>query len=118
MMRPYEAMFIVRPQLEDEQVDATVKKVEESITRLGGELARSEKKGKKRLAYEVKDQRDGHYVLLNFNLDSTKLPEIERQFRLNEDVIRHLVLRQEEVGPVLPKPSAAPPVVAATPVEA
>ena len=113
MLRPYEAMFVIRPQLEDEQVDAVVKKIETHITGAGGEIVRAEKKGKKRLAYEVKDQRDGHYVLLNFNLDSARLTELERMFRLAEEVVRHIVLRQEEVGPILPKPAALPPVPAA-----
>ncbi|MBU6427580.1 MAG: 30S ribosomal protein S6, partial [Cyanobacteria bacterium REEB65] len=109
--------FIVRPQLEDEQVDAVLKKTEDYVTRNGGEVVRSEKKGKKRLAYECKDQRDGHYLLLNFTLDPTGITELERFFRLTDEIVRHLVLRQDEAGPVLPKPSAAP-VVAAAPVEA
>lgn len=117
MLRPYETMYILRPQLEEEQVDAAMKKLEEFITKSGGTIVRHEKKGKKRLAYEVKDQREGTYVLLNFELDPAQVKELKRYFALSDDTIRHLVLTQEEAGPVQPKPAAAPATVAA-PAEA
>ncbi len=115
MLRPYETMYILRPQLEEEQVDAAMKKLEDFLTKHGGTIVRHEKKGKKRLAYEVKDQRDGTYVLLNYTLEPSQITELKRYFALSDDTIRHLVLTQEEAGPVQPKPiapPAAPPVAA------
>lgn len=119
MPRPYETMYILRPQLEEEQVDAAMKKLEEFITKSGGTIVRHEKKGKKRLAYEVKDQRDGTYVLVNYELEPAQVNELKRYFALSDDTIRYLVLTQEEAGPVQPKPVAAPaPAAAAAPAEA
>ncbi|MBO9541168.1 30S ribosomal protein S6 [bacterium] len=95
MQRAYETMYILRPQLEEEAVDAVIAKVTDHITKNGGSVEKTEKRGRKRLAYEVKDHRDGFYVLSNFNADTTSLVELERMFKLNEDVIRHIVVRAE-----------------------
>lgn len=108
MLRPYETMYILRPQLEDEQVDAAMKKLEDFLTKSGGTIVRHEKKGKKRLAYEVKDQRDGTYVLINYTLEPAQIKELKRYFTLSDDTLRFLVLSQEEAGPVQPKPIAPP----------
>ena len=117
MQRAYEAMYILRPQLEEEQVDATVKKLEDFLTKSGGTIVRHEKKGKKKLAYEVKDQRDGHYALINFTLEPNQINELKRYFALSDETLRYLILRQEEAGPVQPKPSLQQP-PAAVPAEA
>ncbi|MBM3269670.1 MAG: 30S ribosomal protein S6 [Candidatus Sericytochromatia bacterium] len=115
MQRDYESMYILRPNLEDEQVDAAVKKLEDFITKNGGSIVRHEKKGKKRLAYEVKDQKDGHYSLINFTLEPSQINELKRFFSLSEETVRYLILRQDEAGPVQPKPAVQP---AQPPVEA
>ena len=94
-MRTYETMYILRPQLEDEAVDVVVAKFNEHITKGGGTVEKTEKRGRKRLAYEVNDLRDGYYVLTNFTADPASISELERAFKLNEDVIRHIVVRQE-----------------------
>lgn len=88
-------MYILRPQLEDEAIDAVVTKFSDHITKNGGSVEKAEKRGRKRLAYEVKDLRDGHYVLMNFKADPASITELERAFKLNEDVIRHIVVREE-----------------------
>lgn len=95
MQRAYETMYILRPQLEEEAVDAVVAKLNDHITKNGGSVEKTEKRGRKRLAYEVKDHRDGFYVLTNFTADPTSITELERAFKLNEDVIRHIVVRPE-----------------------
>jgi len=95
MQRSYETMYILRPQLEEEAVDAVVAKIGEHITKGGGEIEKTEKRGRKRLAYEVKDHRDGFYVLTNFKADPSSITELERLFKLNDDVIRHIVLKLE-----------------------
>lgn len=93
MLRAYETMYILRPQLEEEAVDASVTKFSEQIGKLGGTVEKAEKRGRKRLAYEVKDLRDGHYVLINFQGAPDSIVELERTFKLDEDVIRHIVVR-------------------------
>jgi len=93
--RAYETMYILRPQLEEEAVDTLIASVGEQIAKFGGQVEKTEKRGRKRLAYEVNDFRDGIYVLSNFSADGKAIAELERFFRLNEDVIRHLVVRSE-----------------------
>ncbi|HEY9765308.1 MAG TPA: 30S ribosomal protein S6 [Chroococcales cyanobacterium] len=95
MLRNYETMYIIRPQLEEEAIDAVVKKFDDHIVKNGGVVEKIEKKGKKRLAYEVKDHRDGFYVLMNFQLDPGQITELDRAFKLSDEVIRHIVVRNE-----------------------
>ncbi|HBN09499.1 MAG TPA: 30S ribosomal protein S6 [Cyanobacteria bacterium UBA8530] len=94
-MRNYETMYIIKPQLEEEAIDAVVKKFDDHIVKNGGVVEKIEKKGKKRLAYEVKDHRDGFYVLMNFQLDPGQITELDRAFKLSDEVIRHIVVRNE-----------------------
>ncbi len=98
MLRAYETMYILRPTIEEEAVDAVVTKFADHITTNGGKVEKTEKRGRKRLAYEVKDFRDGYYVLMNFEAAPESLTELERAFKLNEDVIRHIVVRQPDAN--------------------
>jgi small subunit ribosomal protein S6 len=88
-------MYIVKPTLDEDSIDVVVKKVEDQIGALGT-LDKTEKRGRKRLAYEVKDFKDGFYVLTNFQADPAQIKELDRLFKLNDDVIRHLIVRLEE----------------------
>ncbi|MEB3283859.1 MAG: 30S ribosomal protein S6 [Candidatus Sericytochromatia bacterium] len=94
MVRNYETMYIIKPTLDEDSIDVVVKRVDDQIGSLGT-LEKTEKRGRKRLAYEVKDFKDGFYVLSNFQADPAQIKELERLFSLNDDVIRHLVVRQE-----------------------
>ena len=96
MLRSYETMYIIKPTLDEDAIDAVAKKVDDQIAGIGGSVEKTEKRGRKRLAYEVKDFKDGFYVLTNFKSDPAQIRELERLFRLNDDVIRHLVIRQDE----------------------
>ncbi len=94
MLRAYETMYILRPTIEEDAVDTVVTKFSDHIAQNGGKVEKIEKRGRKRLAYEVKDFRDGYYVLMNFEAAPGSLTELERAFKLNDDVIRHIVVRQ------------------------
>ena len=102
MARAYEVMYIVRPLLEEEQVAALVTRVEETIAKLGGAETRSDKLGRKRLAYEIKHQREGsrdtykegYYVLTEFKSEPTAVKEIDRAFKLDDDVVRHMITQR------------------------
>lgn len=96
MQRSYETMYILRPQLDEEAVDTVVAKISDHITANGGAIEKAEKRGRKRLAYEVKDHRDGFYVLANFKADPSSIKELERTFKLTDDIIRHIVVRLED----------------------
>ncbi|MEB3300078.1 MAG: 30S ribosomal protein S6 [Candidatus Sericytochromatia bacterium] len=108
MSKAYESMYILRPQLEDEQVDAVMKQIEDLIAKFGGSLVRHEKKGKRRLAYEVNDQREGTYCLVNFEAGQALLDELRRLYAISDDVLRSMILTQEEAGPLQAKAAPAP----------
>src|ERR671923_1298677 len=91
----YETIFIIHPELNEEDVEEHIKRVENLVTRLGGEVLKTERWGKKRLAYEVDKHRYGFYVLLRLRGDAAILPELERHYRLTEGVIKSLVIRLE-----------------------
>lgn len=92
-MRKYEVMYIIRPDVEQEVVDATVEKFNAIITTGGGEITKHEVIGKKRLAYEINKIRDGIYVLTNFTADSEVVKELDRVIKITDEVIRHLIVR-------------------------
>jgi small subunit ribosomal protein S6 len=96
-------MYIVRPELEDDAVRVAVKSVRSLIETHGGEVVKTTLWGKRRLAYEVKRLREGHYVLVVFHLDGAKVAEIERSLRIHDTVFRHLIVVHE--GP-MPDPEA------------
>ncbi|HSW11142.1 MAG TPA: 30S ribosomal protein S6 [Bacillota bacterium] len=94
-MRTYEAAFILRPALEEEALATTVGKVIDLIASGGGSIEHRDDWGKRRLAYEIGEERDGYYTILRFKADSPTLKGLERGFRLNEDVLRYLIVRWE-----------------------
>ena len=96
MLRNYETMYILKPTLDEDAIDTVTKKVDDQIAGVGGSVDKTEKRGRKRLAYEVKDFKDGYYVLTEFKADPAQIRELERLFKLNDDMIRHLIVRQEE----------------------
>jgi len=90
--RTYETVFIVRPNLDEEAVDKTVAVVEEYIKAQGGTVESTEKKGRKRLAYEVDKMRDGYYVVIVFKAKAESITPLKRMMTLSEDIIRNLVV--------------------------
>lgn len=90
-MRKYELMYIIRPDIEQEAVQAAVDKFQGVISNDGGEITKHDVMGKRRLAYEIKKFRDGIYVLVNFTAQPAVVAELERQLKISDEVIRHLV---------------------------
>ncbi len=93
-MRQYEMMYIIKPDLEEEALKAVVAKVEDLLTKNGAEITKADVMGKKKLAYEIKDYREGVYVLLFFQVDGAAIAEIERVLRITEEVIKYLLVLQ------------------------
>jgi small subunit ribosomal protein S6 len=91
MVRDYELMYIVRPDLDEEGLAAAMQSVHALVEGQGGEVVRTTAWGKRRLAYEIERMRDGHYVLLHIRLDSARVKEIERLLHIHDTVFRHLV---------------------------
>lgn len=95
-MRTYESLYILRPDLQEEEVEALAKEVESQITGDGGTIVRSEIWGKRRLAYEVQKCSEGYYILVRFTATPTFVARLENYFRLTDAVIRYLMLNFDE----------------------
>jgi small subunit ribosomal protein S6 len=106
-LREYEVLYIVRADLDDEKVQDVVKRVNTLIERAGGAAERTNLWGKRKLAYEVKHQKEGSYVLQDFRIPPERVPELESALKIAEEVLRHLIVRKPE-KPV-PTPVAPPP---------
>ncbi|MFS0673774.1 30S ribosomal protein S6 [Ornithinibacillus sp. 179-J 7C1 HS] len=95
-MRKYEIMYIIRPDMEEEAQKALIERFNGILTDNGAEIEKVEEKGKKRLAYEINDFRDGYYVLINFSGDEKSVNEFDRLAKFSEDIIRHIAVRIDE----------------------
>ncbi|WMT41013.1 30S ribosomal protein S6 [Paenibacillus sp. D2_2] len=91
-MRKYEVMYILRPELEQEAVQALVEKFQ-GIIQNGGEITKHDVMGKRRLAYEINKIRDGIYVLVNFTATPDVVAELERILKISDEVIRYLITK-------------------------
>ena len=99
-MREYEVLYIVRADLDDEKVQDAVKRVNTLIERSGGYVERTNLWGKRKLAYEVKHQKEGSYVLQDFQFEPNRVPELEAALKITEEVLRHLIVRKPEKAAV------------------
>ena len=95
-MRLYETIFIASPVLTDEQADELVKHYEGVIAEQGGELLKTDKWGRKKLAYEVQKFSEGYYTLFEMNAGPDLIAELERRFRNHDSVIKYLSVRMDE----------------------
>ena len=95
MVRDYELMYIVRPDVDDDALRAAVDSVRTLVEGQGGEVRKTTMWGKRRLAYEVSHLRDGHYVIVEMRLDGSKVAAVERALRIHDAVFRHLLVVQE-----------------------
>lgn len=96
MLRDYEILFIVRPDLDEDALGEAVKTVDSLIANLGGKSKKSDVWGRRKLAFEVKHLREGQYVLTDFEIDPERVPELESTLAISESVFRHLVVRKPE----------------------
>ncbi len=96
MQRTYEVMFIVRPDMADEEVDKLVSALQASVEGAGGTVTAVERMGRRRLAYTVRKFQDGIYVLLTVEGPGTSVHELERRMRVTEPVIKFLTVRVDE----------------------
>jgi small subunit ribosomal protein S6 len=95
-MRSYETTFILAPTLEAEGVQREIDSVKKVITEQGGEITAEKEWGRRRLAYPIQDHSEGVYHVLRFTLKGREgLAVLARHFRLNDNVLRHLVIRDE-----------------------
>ncbi len=106
-MRPYEILVIVDPRPTDEEVGALLTQLGEQIKGLGADIGKVENWGKRRLAYDIRKQREGTYAVLEVSAEPAMIKEFERHLRLNENVLRFLSTRvpiRKKARPSAPKP--------------
>jgi small subunit ribosomal protein S6 len=96
MNRTYEIMFIVRPDVDEAEMDKLIETFSGYITTGGGTITSTEKMGRRRLAYTVKKFNDGFYVLLIVEAPASLISEIERRLRVSEQVIKFITVRMDE----------------------
>ena len=97
----YETMYILRPDIPEEEVESHLTKYSDLLTEAGGEVLDNQMRGKRRLAYPIAKHKEGIYVQLSHNGDGQQVEALEKIMRLSEDVIRYLTVKQD--GP-LPTP--------------
>ncbi len=95
-MNKYEIMFIVRADITEDEVKNTVKSFEDVLTNEGAKILNSKDLGQKKLAYEIKKQLRGYYHVLNVECDSKAVKEFDRKALIDEKVIRHLIIKEDE----------------------
>lgn len=96
-MKKYELLATIKPNLDNDEADKVIAKIEESVSSLGGSVINTDKMGRKKLAYDVKGFRDGFMAVLKINLDADKVAEFKRQLKLNENIIRTMFIEQQAV---------------------
>ena len=95
-MSKYELAVVVSARIEDEERVATVDKCKALIERFGGTITNVDEWGKKKLAYEVQKMKEAFYYFIQFDADSTVPAEIESRIRIMDNVVRYLVVKQDE----------------------
>ncbi|MGH7373376.1 MAG: 30S ribosomal protein S6 [Candidatus Rokuibacteriota bacterium] len=90
---PYEILLIFDPRPTDEDIAALLTKLQETLKSLGGEVTKAESWGKRRLAYDIRKQREGTYAVIECKAEPAVVKEYERQLTLNEQVLRHFTTR-------------------------
>ncbi|MGH8001342.1 MAG: 30S ribosomal protein S6 [Brasilonema sp.] len=91
----YETMYILRPDLTEEQTEQAIAKYENLLREQGADNIQIQNRGKRRLAYEIHRQRDGIYIQMNYTGAGNIIAILERSMRLSEEVIRYLTMKQE-----------------------
>lgn len=94
-MRKYESLFVLRPNLEEEKRNELISKFT-SIIESAGEVVKVDEWGNRKLAYEIEKLREGYYVLVDFKASPELPKELERNFKISDDVIRYVVVNREE----------------------
>lgn len=95
-MKAYELLFFVAPTISDEDRVAVMKRIETTIAEGAGKVDNVDKWGKRKLAYEINGLTDGDYTLVNFHADPQNVAELDRVLRINDAVVRHMIVKRED----------------------
>ncbi|RSL28693.1 30S ribosomal protein S6 [Salibacterium salarium] len=95
-MRKYEVLYIIAPSVDEDGVKQTVERYNNVLTNSGAEIEKVDEKGKRRLAYEIDDLKDGYYVVVYIKAGPDATNEFERLVKMDDNIIRHLVVRDDD----------------------
>lgn len=95
-MKAYELLFFVAPTISDENRVAVMKRIETTIAEGAGKVDNVDEWGKRKLAYEINGLTDGDYTLVNFHADPQNVAELDRVLRINDAVVRHMIVKRED----------------------
>lgn len=95
-MNKYEMMFIVKSNLEEENVNKVAESLKTIITSMNGEVTEEKSLGQKKLAYPINKEITGFYFVYNFNANNEIIAELDRKARIDENVVRHMIIRLDE----------------------
>ena len=95
-MKAYELLFFVAPTISDEERVAVMKRIETTIADAEGKVDSVDEWGKRKLAYEINGLTDGDYTLVNFHADPQNVAELDRVLRINDAVVRHMIVKRED----------------------
>lgn len=95
-MKAYELLFFVAPTISDEDRIAVMKRIETTIAEGEGKVDDVDEWGKRKLAYEINGLTDGDYTLVNFHADPQNVAELDRVLRINDAVVRHMIVKRED----------------------
>ena len=94
-MNQYESLYIIAPELDEEAVKASIEKFSNIVSSNGGTVDAVDEWGTRRLAYPINYKNEGYYVLMTFTADPTFPKELERNYKIDEGILRYLVTRKE-----------------------
>ena len=103
-MHIYESIFIINPNLPDDETNGIIKKMQDVVAKQGGEMIKFEDWGKKKLAYEIKKQKRGHYAFFQFKAAPAAVSELERTYKMTDSVIKFLTVKLEKELRTRPAP--------------
>ncbi len=95
-MKAYELLFFVATTISDEDRVAVMKRIETTIAEGAGKVDNVDEWGKRKLAYEINGLTDGDYTLVNFHADPQNVAELDRVLRINDAVVRHMIVKRED----------------------
>ncbi len=93
----YELMVIIKPLLPEDIKSKVLKNIEDFVKKSSGEITKTDIWGKRHLAYKIKGHEEGYYVILNLNLDSKKIKDFEKYLKLQNDILRYLLVREDNL---------------------
>lgn len=96
MLRPYELVMVVSPEVQDDAISSVIERVTRFITDNGGSVETQDLWGKRRLAYPIGRFREGQYVLTHFQLEPSGTAGLESQLKINEEILRHIIVRRDQ----------------------